>query len=806
MFSFFLQCECPIECESCSYKDGKCNCNSCKIGFYGRNCKERCNEKCKNGCTSTFGICNGCIKGYTGFYCSNTCSQKCIYGCKQISKSNCYSNDEEREREINEGFNDKIEEEINNENIENNEDIENIEEKNEDNDNENIENNKNENEEENNNNNENIEENNEEENTNKENGLLNQNKIIEDDNDDKNEQNKEKNENNPNNNNNKNEKISSEINYMNVINNLNQFYNKGQINYIIEDTYSIYIYDTNNQPKNRDNESNIDISSCEIELKNYYKIPLNEPLIIIKMDSLTDENFPTNKINYEIYSSNYQKLDKTICSRVTIEIPIKNGVKTDFDEIISMQNSGIDLTDKTDSFFNDLCVPYEKGMPFKDRKSLYVNITFCDKECDLNSFVKRTNSYEVICDCGKEYAEKAELKRKAHFVKSVFNSNFFVIRCYKVAFNLKILKKNWGFHFYTTIIILQIINLCFFIYYGFKSLKKHLYSLLPIPSSPIINVNQNSQKLKLKSKSKYKSISKNYIIPTNSRSNTIENENNIVSILPTEKNIIDSTIDNVKNEIKENEKENINVNKDEKKEIIDPEKLSEDQLESFSYKEAVQYDKRGLGKTYLYSILHKQVILSAIFVDTKSKFRCIKISTILIGITLSFGFNAIFFSQSMQHRRYEGDNSIWIRIPKVIISFFSTIIFTFILTFFSSYDDNLNDLSKNGIVDKEKIYSFLKLVKKKIISFYIIMSCYTLFFWYFCTAYCAIYAIYQKPWFIDSLQTLFLAQFSPFLFCFLYVSFRLSGIRCKIYVFFIIGRFLNFFLDSKYKKFMKLCS
>ncbi len=160
----------------------------------------------------------------------------------------------------------------------------------------------------------------------------------------------------------------------------------------------------------------------------------------------------------------------------------------------------------------------------------------------------------------------------------------------------------------------------------------------------------------------------------------------------------------------------------------------------------------------------------------------------------------------MQHRRYEGDNSIWIRIPKVIISFFSTIIFTFILTFFSSYDDNLNDLSKNGIVDKEKIYSFLKLVKKKIISFYIIMSCYTLFFWYFCTAYCAIYSIYQKPWFIDSLQTLFLAQFSPFLFCFLYVSFRLSGIRCKIYVFFIIGRFLNFFLDSKYKKFMKLCS
>ena len=295
------------------------------------------------------------------------------------------------------------------------------------------------------------------------------------------------------------------------------------------------------------------------------------------------------------------------------------------------------------------------------------------------------------------------------------------------------------------------------------------------------------------------------MIPINSHSNTIENENHIFSILGTEKNIIDSNIDNEKIENKINENIN-NINNNEKIEIIDPDKLSEDQLESFSYKEAVQYDKRGLGKTYLYSILHKQVILSAIFVNTKSKFRCIKFSTILIGITLSFGFNAIFFSQSMQHRRYKGDTSIWIRIPKVIISFLSTIIFTFILNLFSSYDDKLTDLTKNEILNKDKIYTFLKIVNKKIISFYIIMSCYTLFFWYFCTAYCTIYPSYQKPWFIDSLQTLFLAQFSPFIFCFLYVAFRISGIRFKIYVFFIVGRFLNLFLDTKYKKFMKLCT
>ena len=93
IFSYFLQCDCPRECNSCTYKNGKCDCNSCKKGFYGMNCKEKCNEKCGNGCSSYFGLCYGCIKGYTGFYCKNTCEQKCIYGCKQTNKGNCYSNE-----------------------------------------------------------------------------------------------------------------------------------------------------------------------------------------------------------------------------------------------------------------------------------------------------------------------------------------------------------------------------------------------------------------------------------------------------------------------------------------------------------------------------------------------------------------------------------------------------------------------------------------------------------------------------------------------------------------------------------------
>ena len=604
---------------------------------------------------------------------------------------------------------------------------------------------------------------------------------------------------------------------------INNFYNPNEITNIKQDSFTITIYDTNQKFENRFNESHIDFTLCETELKKKYNIPLNEPLIIVKMDSETDENFPTKKVNYEIFSLNKTKLDKKICSKITMEIPIKEDTKIDINELMEMQNKGIDLTDKTDAFFNDICVPYDnddKGTPFNERKNLYVNISFCDVECNLNSIKEKNGIYEVVCDCGQQYAEEAQKKREGHFVKSILNSNIFVVRCYKVVFNLKRLKVNWGHWFYFTLIVLQLINLCFFGYYGYKSLRKYLLSLKHHPSSPIINANKNDD-LKIKSndilKLNIKGTSNNNLIFISSTSNVqskdLLDNNHMISILETDnehQNMEDiANNNNLKTEIygivNNSINNNIKIKKEKKKKIDDPSNFTEDQLESFPYQKAILYDKRGFKTTYIYSILRKQGILNAIFIDSKSKFRCIKFSTILISIALSFGFNALFFSQSLQNKRYKGDNSLLIRIPKVLISFFSSIICIFILNLISSYENILNKFIKKKKITKKKIKIFLKKVNCKVISFYILAWFYTLFFWYFCTAYCAIYPLFQKPWLYDSLQTLFLAHFSPFIFCLMYVGFRVSGIKCKIYAFFLIGKFFNLFLDTKYKKFLKLC-
>ena len=58
---------CPENCKGCN--DTTFVCSSCKEGYHGDFCNDRCRDNCKNGCTQDVGICNKCIKGFWGDVC-----------------------------------------------------------------------------------------------------------------------------------------------------------------------------------------------------------------------------------------------------------------------------------------------------------------------------------------------------------------------------------------------------------------------------------------------------------------------------------------------------------------------------------------------------------------------------------------------------------------------------------------------------------------------------------------------------------------------------------------------------------------
>ena len=237
-------------------------------------------------------------------------------------------------------------------------------------------------------------------------------------------------------------------------------------------------------------------------------------------------------------------------------------------------------------------------------------------------------------------------------MKSVFNSNIFFVKCYKLVFNSKRLKKNLGHWIYFSFISCQVINFGFFLFFGLKALIVYLLSIT-IPSCPPRKINKTNYLSNNKSDNNNVLKKNNLIIQFNENENSKEKnqirisnlciltsseDENIISITESEQKEKEITLE--KNEIK-NEKDPIDNN------IIDPKNLTEDQLEKLPYEKAVKYDN---GKTYIYSILHKQSLLSVIFIKTNYKLTSVKISTLFIVFTLNTGWNAFFFNQSLQKK------------------------------------------------------------------------------------------------------------------------------------------------------------
>ena len=77
---------------------------------------------------------------------------------------------------------------------------------------------------------------------------------------------------------------------------------------------------TSSDNQNNNNYSNIStlkLGDCEKELKRYYNISDNDPLLIFKMDLIESNEPPT--VEYEIYNYKMKKkLNLRICENISI--------------------------------------------------------------------------------------------------------------------------------------------------------------------------------------------------------------------------------------------------------------------------------------------------------------------------------------------------------------------------------------------------------------------------------------------------------------------------------------------------------
>ena len=387
--------------------------------------------------------------------------------------------------------------------------------------------------------------------------------------------------------------------------------------------------------------SAVDLGNCTQIIKDYYNISNEESLILMNIENKKNESnklenkaLDVGKITeLEVYDMSGRKLDLSVCKEdINVMKYVGDVEKLDIQTAKDLVEKGIDVFNLEDSFFQDLCQSYDnpdgKDIILKDRQTyIYQNVTFCQDGCtymgmdyNLNaanckcnsSYLQSKEKNETNNNDNEEQTEKVNLKTITKtFISSLEDFNFKVLKCNNLVTDMKILAKNIGFNFLSSMLVLELLFFVIFMTKGLKPLKQYIFSFINNNkennnkddnninnnnnnSNKIMNPPPHKEKLELKSKRKENKIIKYSELNNDSTTikkilpkNELINNNNIIKNLnenqfnlignqiyfnnankkrKKEKNIFtESERENIHNSKKQSEKLKINNNKNNEK-------------------------------------------------------------------------------------------------------------------------------------------------------------------------------------------------------------------------------------------------
>ena len=594
---------------------------------------------------------------------------------------------------------------------------------------------------------------------------------------------------------------------------------------------SLYEQDTNNKEV-----SNIDLGECEQELRTVYNISDNISLIAYKVDIKNSDSTATY-VQYEVYDPiTNNQLNMSICNemKITIDTPVDIGNK--IEELYnSLSDSGYNLFNSEDSFYQDICTTYttenETDMILSDRKkdiySLSEDVSLCQIGCTLKSYNSETKKAKCNCDIEDTSSSIKDLdidslfnkdEIKQSFYDTLSNSNFRVLKCYKLVFSYKILKNICE-------IFMSIITILFL---GFNSFSYIIYEQkIKSYILNVINVNEgnsicNNQK-KLKSKERSKSL--NNIRQINSSINknnssvsknkkkkkrkTVsgiryppkkikKNSKHVLIISESmSKNKLNNNMNSksINNETSNKNKNKISVNENFVKKLVIEEKnlfenneenikienLNDQEINDLKYEIAINTDKRTYFEYYWSLLKKKQLILFTFCPNNDYNIYTIKVSLFLLSFGLYFTINGFFFTDDTMHKLYvnQGTYNILLQLPQILFSTVISAVINAILKMLSLTEKNIISLKKEKEKVIDKIKSTQKCLKIKFLIYFALSVLFMLFFWYFASCFCAVYKNTQKVLIKDTLFSFALSMVYPFGLNLLPGIFRIPALRAQ---------------------------
>ena len=270
---------------------------------------------------------------------------------------------------------------------------------------------------------------------------------------------------------------TSEKSKEDVVEKMDEIMNEHEIGKIYEifgEDYYIKI-----SPINSKNHSNIstyiEFSNCENILREKNNLNSSSILTVFQIEiENTNKQSLINDVEYAVYNENKEKLDLSVCENELIEINYQiNTSMINISRIDFYSDLGVDVFNIKDQFFNDICYSYSEGesdIVLNDRISdIYQNFSICENNCNYNNINLTKNLVSCKCSIKTSVNSEANPPKLDRIIRDSFvDSNFAVVKCFNLVFDLKNKLNNIGFWIFT---FLSLLHLPFFIHYFIYSIS-----------------------------------------------------------------------------------------------------------------------------------------------------------------------------------------------------------------------------------------------------------------------------------------------------------------------------------------------
>ena len=215
----------------------------------------------------------------------------------------------------------------------------------------------------------------------------------------------------------------------------------------------------------------------------YYQNDLNE-FLLVKIKIF--KNFNEYKIDYLLFSEFGELLNLTLCNELNIKIEYFISNVTDENLQLAQklkEENNIDLFDKNDDFFHDLCINFTSkngtDVILKDRmRDYYINVSLCEKNCSYLMVNYENKTMVCACPIKSNVLERIDYEDEEYdendINDEITSSNYEVIICYNVVFTRKVFFINLGNYIFLFLGIVHYLLVFYYLLNGKKNIISNI--------------------------------------------------------------------------------------------------------------------------------------------------------------------------------------------------------------------------------------------------------------------------------------------------------------------------------------------